>query len=146
MKQFVTLFWRITSSHIITYFLAGIFAYYFLNYQVLFETPPFSNFMKPMNSLAVSSRTCITIRSGIYFSIALWSFRDIFLNTKYGWLKLWGLLLDYPYFQQQQLRLVRLKDLFIQQFLLKNRLLGTWKSCRKPCCFHSWFTIGIKNL
>jgi len=93
MKQFITFFWRITSSHIITYFFAGMFAYYFLNYRALFETQPFSSFMKPMNSLAVAAGPALQLIRGFIFSVALWPFRDIFLNTKYGWLKLWGLLL-----------------------------------------------------
>jgi len=92
MKPFFTFWWRITSSHIISYFLAGIFAYSFLNYQVLFETPPFSGFMKPTNSLAVALGPALQFIRGIIFSIALWPFKETFLNTKYGWLKLWGLL------------------------------------------------------
>ena len=93
MKNFGTFFWRITSSHIVTYFLAGIFAYYFLNYQDLFETPPFSDLMKPMDSWAVAAGPGLQLIRGLIFSIVLWAFRDVFLNTKYGWLKLWGLLL-----------------------------------------------------
>jgi len=92
MKPFYTFLWRIISSHIISYFLAGIFAYNFLNYQELFETPPFSGFMKPTNSTAVALGPALQIIRGIIFSIALWPFKETFLNTKYGWLKLWGLL------------------------------------------------------
>lgn len=93
MKQFGTFFWRITSAHIITYFLAGVFAYQFLNYKELFQTFPFSAFMKPVDSPIIAAGPILQIIRGFIFSIALWSFRDIFLNTKYGWLKLWGLLL-----------------------------------------------------
>lgn len=91
--QFGTFFWRITSAHIITYFLAGICAYQFLNYKELFETQPFSAFMRPVDSPIVAAGPILQIIRGFIFSIALWSFREIFLNTKYGWLKLWGLLL-----------------------------------------------------
>ena len=93
MKQFGTFFWRITSAHIITYFLAGICAYQFLNYKELFQTLPFSAFMKPVDSPIIAAGPILQIIRGFIFSIALWSFRDIFLNTKYGWLKLWGLLI-----------------------------------------------------
>lgn len=93
MKPFATFFWRITSSHVITYFLAGIMAYKLINYQQLFETPPFSNFMKPMNSSTVAAGPALQLIRGFIFSIALWPFRDTLLNTKYGWLKLWGLLI-----------------------------------------------------
>ena len=30
---------------------------------------------------------------GLIFAVVLWAFRAVFLDTKYGWLKLWGLLL-----------------------------------------------------
>ena len=93
MKQFGTFFWRISSAHVITYFLAGILAYYFLDYQDLLGTAPYSYFMKPMNSVAVAVGPILQLIRGLVFSIALWAFRDIFLNTKYGWLKLWGLLI-----------------------------------------------------
>jgi hypothetical protein len=76
----------------ISYFLAGIFAYNLVNYQELFETPPFSGFMKPMNSIAIVAGPALQFIRGIIFSIALWPFKETFLNTKYGWLKLWGLL------------------------------------------------------
>lgn len=93
MKEFGILFWRITSSHLITYSLAGIYAYHFLHYQDLFETPPFSYFMKPMDSWAVAAGPSLQVIRGLIFTIVLWAFREVFLNTKYGWLKLWGLLL-----------------------------------------------------
>jgi hypothetical protein len=93
MKEFGIFFWRITSSHLITYFLAGIYAYNLLHYQDLFETPPFSYFMKPMSSLAVAAGPALQVIRGLIFTIVLWVFREVFLNTKYGWLKLWGLLL-----------------------------------------------------
>jgi len=92
MKEFGTFFWRITSAHIITYFLAGLFAYQLLNYQELFETLPFSAFMKPMSSWSVAAGPGLQLIRGLIFSVALWTFREVFLNTKYGWLKLWGLL------------------------------------------------------
>jgi hypothetical protein len=93
MKPFSTFFWRITSAHIISYFFAGLFAYQFLNYHQLFESPPYSSFMKPLNSPAVAAGPALQLIRGLIFSIALWSFKDIFLDTKYGWLKLWGLLI-----------------------------------------------------
>ena len=92
MNHFATFLWRITSSHMISYFLAGVFAYNLVNYQELFETPPFSGFMKPMNSTAIVAGPAFQFIRGIIFSIALWPFKETFLNTSYGWLKLWGLL------------------------------------------------------
>ncbi len=92
MKEFATFCWRITSSHVITYFVMGLVASQLLNYQELFETEPFSHFMKPMNSTAIAAGPALQLIRGLIFSLALWVFRDVFLKTKNGWLKLWGLL------------------------------------------------------
>ena len=92
MKTFGIFCWRITSSHVITYFLMGLLASQILNYQELFETPPFSSFMKPLSSKAIAAGPALQLIRGLIFSLALWAFRDVFLKTKNGWLKLWGLL------------------------------------------------------
>ena len=70
----------------------GLLASQILNYQELFETPPFSYFMKSMSSKAIAAGPALQLIRGLIFSMALWSFREVFLNTKHGWLKLWGLL------------------------------------------------------
>lgn len=92
MKEFGTFCWRIISSHVITYFLMGLIASQVLNYQELFEAEPFSHFMKPMNSMAIAAGPALQVIRGLIFSLALWAFRDVFLKTNRGWLKLWGLL------------------------------------------------------
>jgi hypothetical protein len=93
MKPFPVFLWRITSAHVITYTLVGIFASQFLNYQELFESAPYSSFMRPVTSSAVAVGPALQLFRGLIFSIALWPFKDIILNTRYGWLKLWGLLI-----------------------------------------------------
>ena len=93
MNDFGKFFWRITSSHIITYFFAGVLAYGFLDYKDLFSTPPFSYFMRPSNAAIISAGPVLQIIRGFIFTLALWPFRKTILETNYGWLKLWGLLL-----------------------------------------------------
>jgi hypothetical protein len=93
VKAFGIFLWRITASHIISYFIAGVLAYYFLNYHELLHTPPFSYFMKPMDATSVQIGPSLQFIRGFIFSTALWPFRDVFLKTKSGWLKLWMLLL-----------------------------------------------------
>ena len=84
--------WRITSSHMITYFIMGIIAAYALNYEQLFETPPLSHLMKPVDSPWVAVGPVLQIIRGLIFGIVLWFFKDSFLFKPYGWLRLWGLL------------------------------------------------------
>ena len=90
--KFGTFFWRITSSHMITYFIMGIIAASTLNYKGAFETPPLSYLMKPIDSSSVALGPVFQVFRGLVFSMALWFFKDNFLYEKYGWLKLWGLL------------------------------------------------------
>ena len=68
-------------------------AFYLLNYGDMFEKAPYTYFMKPATSPAVAAGPLLQVIRGLIFSLALWPFRNIFLNTKYGWLKLWGLLI-----------------------------------------------------
>ncbi len=91
--SFGTFFWRITSSHMITYFIAGILAFYFLNYKELFETGTLSHLMRPSDSPWVAAGPGLQIIRGLVFSIVLWPFTSIFLSEKTGWLKLWLLLI-----------------------------------------------------
>lgn len=86
-------FWRITSSHMITYFLAGLFAYYFLGYESLFKTEPLSNFMRPLDSPWIMAGPSLQVFRGIIFSIVLWPFTEVFLKERSGWIKLWILIL-----------------------------------------------------
>jgi hypothetical protein len=91
-NRFAVFAWRVIAAHMVSYFLAGLVAYKFLDYQHLFETPPYSSFMKPMNSSAVAAGPALQLIRGLIFSLVLWPFRSAFLNTRYGWLKLWALL------------------------------------------------------
>ena len=93
MKEFGIFFWRIMSVHVVTYFLAGLMAFYLLDYGNSFQKPPFSYFMKPVNSAAVAAGPALQVIRGLIFSLALFPFRNTFLHTGYGWLKLWGLLI-----------------------------------------------------
>ncbi|HEX5668337.1 MAG TPA: hypothetical protein VFX73_06000 [Chitinophagaceae bacterium] len=85
-------FWRVTAAHVITYFLAGVVAYNFLGYEELFGSEPFSHFMKPIGSKAVAAGPALQLIRGLIISTVLWPFRSVFLESRYGWTYLWGLL------------------------------------------------------
>jgi hypothetical protein len=90
--KFGTFFWRVSSSHMITYFVMGLIASSLLNYKEAFENPPLSYLMKPIDSTWVAIGPVLQIFRGLVFSIALWLFKDSFLYKKYGWAKLWLLI------------------------------------------------------
>ena len=87
-----TFFWRITASHMITYFAMGLVAFFVLDYRAAFADPPLSYLMRPVDSPWVAIGPALQVFRGLVFSLSLWYFRDVFLQPKYGWLKLWGLI------------------------------------------------------
>lgn len=91
-SNFATFFWRITASHMISYFVMGLIALQFLGYERLFETPPLSFLMKPIDSVWVAIGPSLQVFRGLIIALALWYYKDVFLGKPYGWLKLWGLL------------------------------------------------------
>jgi hypothetical protein len=90
--KFGTFFWRVTSSHMISYFIMGIIASTLLDYKSAFENPPLSFLMRPTDSPWVAAGPMLQVIRGLIFSVVLWIFNDSFLLKKYGWLKLWGLI------------------------------------------------------
>jgi len=87
--KFGTFFWRITSSHMITYSIMGIIAASFLNYQEVFNS---SETLRDYDSPWIPAGPALQVIRGLIFSLALWYFKESFLYQKYGWLKLWGLI------------------------------------------------------
>ena len=83
---------RVTSSHVVTYFVAGMLAYSLLDYRTLFQTEVFSCLMRPTSSRWVAAGPALQVFRGLIFALALYPFRSVFLSGRHGWLKLWGLL------------------------------------------------------
>ncbi len=93
--RFVT---RVTSTHLVTYFVAGILAYNLLDYATLFQSEGFSCLMRPLGSRWVAAGPALQVIRGLIFAVALYPFRGVFLGDRRGWLKLWGLLLGLAIF------------------------------------------------
>jgi hypothetical protein len=87
--KFSTFFWRITASHMITYFIMGIFASSFLNYEEIFNS---SETLRAYNSPWIAAGPMLQVIRGLIIALVLWYFKDNFLFRKNGWLKLWGLI------------------------------------------------------
>lgn len=88
--KFGTFFWRITACHMITYFIMGIIAANMLNYQEIFNSSPE---LRPYDSPWIAAGPGLQLIRGLIFALALWYFKECFLYIKYGWLKLWGLII-----------------------------------------------------
>ena len=87
--SFGTFFWRITATHMVSYFIMGIIASNLLNYEELFNQ---SETFRPYNSPWIVAGPSLQIIRGLVFALALWYFKEAFINVKYGWLRLWSLM------------------------------------------------------
>ena len=87
--KFSTFFWRVSASHMITYFVMGIFAANLLNYEEIFNN---SDILRSYDSPWIPAGPALQLIRGLIFSTALWYFKESFLYRKNGWIKLWGLL------------------------------------------------------
>jgi len=93
----VEFIWRITSSHTIAYFIAGIFALLFMNYKEEFGGEIMSTIMRPVESPWVALGAGLQIFRGIIVALVLLPFKDA-LISKNGWIKLSALILGLSYF------------------------------------------------
>jgi hypothetical protein len=96
-KEIGLFIWRISYSHVIAYFVAGLFAVLVMGYQELFATEPLS-FMRPVDSAIVALGPSLQILRGVLLSLVLIPIRNVFLEEKYGFVKLGALILGLSLF------------------------------------------------
>jgi hypothetical protein len=84
---------RVTTSHIVSYFLAGLCAVLFLDYRGLFASQALACYMRPVDDPIAALGLAFQIVRGLIFAVALYPFRRVFLEAPRGWLLLWGLML-----------------------------------------------------
>ena len=95
-NKFGTFVWRITASHTIAYFIAGIFAILVLRYDEIFGTGGLS-FMRPTDSPWVAAGPGLQVIRGLLLSLFLFPFRSVFFESKNGWVKFWLLSFGLSY-------------------------------------------------
>ena len=150
-KEIPNLFWgflgRTIVAQLVTYFFMGvlavgagihIYAYYGAN-----PDPLFTALQRPMESPLVMAGPLFQILRAAIFAVALYPFRSIFLERKWGVIYLWGLFLALAIFAPAgeapgsiegavytnlptQFHLIYLPELIIQT-LAFSWLLVTWE-------------------
>jgi hypothetical protein len=93
--SWVQFWWRVSTCHMVTYFIAGVLAFYLLDYREAFLQTMLSAFMRPTDSPWVAAGPSLQIIRGILFALVLWPVREFFLNTNRGWFKLWLIFLGF---------------------------------------------------
>ena len=84
--------WRISASHIVSYFIMGVIFSTLLNYKANFASAALS-FMRPTDSPWVAAGPSLQILRGILIALVLWPIHEVFLQRKKGWVTLWLLFL-----------------------------------------------------
>ena len=97
-KRNIGLFiWRVSYSHVIAYFIAGIFAVLVMGYQEHFLSEALS-FMRPVSSAIVALGPALQIFRGIFLSLVLLPLKNTFTEEKNGFAKLGVLILGLSLF------------------------------------------------
>ena len=85
IKQFL---WRVTYSHIIAYFIAGLFAVTFMNYKEHFASDTLALLMHSVDSPIVALGPMLQVIRGLIIGVVLLPLRKCFIEDKNGFLKL----------------------------------------------------------
>ncbi len=121
--KFVTFAWRITATHTVAYFAAGIFALLVLRYDEIFGAGPLA-FMRPTDSPWVAAGPGLQIIRGFLLSLFLFPFRSVFFDTKNGWLKFWLLSFGLSYLLTISAAIGSFEGVIYTNIPLKYHLLG----------------------
>ncbi len=97
IKLFFSFVWRISSSHMIAYFIAGVLAYYFMNYKEHFSSQSLSMLMLPTDSPWVAIGPSLQIFRGVIIALVLYPFKKVFFEESHGTAKLALLIFGLSY-------------------------------------------------
>lgn len=83
---------RVTLIHIVTYILCGIVFAALFDYEQLFTLGNTKYFMREVNSSSSLIGPLVQIIRGILFGLVLLLFRGSYEGKRYGWLRLWAII------------------------------------------------------
>ena len=85
----VRFFAKVITAHVITYIACGMIAFNLFNYGDFVEILGF----RPVEEITITVQVIGQILRGILFGFVIWWIRDSIIGKKFGWLKLWGVLI-----------------------------------------------------
>ncbi|MCS5491014.1 hypothetical protein [Algoriphagus limi] len=96
--RFYRFIWRITASHTIAYFFAGLFGLFVVDYKAWFSEGAISTFMLPTDTPIVALGPALQLFRGIIMALVLWPIYQVIIEGRRGFLKLWLLILGLSVF------------------------------------------------
>ena len=89
--RFLALVAKTAVSHSLTYFLMGILAAHFLNYEALFSQP--NSGLRPFDSPWIMAGPLLQPLRGLVFASVFYFFRERLFGPKHGWLLMGWMLI-----------------------------------------------------
>lgn len=83
---------RVTVIHVITYILCGIIFSYLFDYQTLFQLEKVQAYMRSYDGVSTLIGPIVQVIRGLLFGVILLLLRNVFVGKKYGWLRLWAII------------------------------------------------------
>lgn len=93
MKKNTSFILKVTIIHVITYIICGIIFSKLFDYSTLFSSGTTKYFMKPVEGTSTLIGPLVQVIRGVLFGFVLLLIKDVFLEKKLGWLKLWLVIL-----------------------------------------------------
>ena len=123
--SFGQFFWRITACHMVTYMLLGILAFTIMDYPTQFAEP--CSIMVPTDSPRVFLGPALQAIRGLIFAAVLFPFREVILESRHGWLKLWGLFLGLAIFSTAGPAAGSVEGLIYTKIPAVDQIAGLWE-------------------
>ena len=81
-------------THTVTYFVAGLGAFAFLDYQALFAGKGLAGLMRPVSHPLVMAGPLFQPIRGVLFGVVFYLLRSAFFGRTNGWLVMWAVLVS----------------------------------------------------
>ncbi len=91
-KTFLNFAGQVVIAHMLTYFVFGMIASNVFHYGEIFALPVIRDYMLPIAQHNLPIGPFLQTVRGLIFAVGLWPIRRPLLESKRGWLILWGLL------------------------------------------------------
>jgi len=86
---FPTFWWRVVSTHVVTYFAVGVLALQLLDYRHLYSATELRHLMRPTTSPWVAAGGALQLVRGTVFALILWPLAETLVRR--SWLIVFGL-------------------------------------------------------
>ena len=134
-SSFARFFLRVTACHLVTYFVAGVLAFYLADYEKTFASAHLACYMLPTNSKWIAVGPALQVFRGLVFAVCLFPFRRVFLEGDRGWLRLWGLLVGLVILSTAGPAPGSIEGMIYTQIPVKDPLLGLHETLGQTLAF-----------